>query len=435
MNTVSSQPPGEPGALPGPQAGTAIRVASPAALLALVPQLLGFTPQDSLVVIGTAAPRGPAGLTLRVDVPSRREQAEGVARELVSVMVAGGFRQGVAAGYGPGSLVTPVADALLKHADDLGFRLTEVLRAEAGRYWSYLCQDPACCPAEGVPYQPGDHPVAAAFQAAGVPAPLAGREALAARIAAVTGADAVTMDDATGTVEKAAGQLTAVGGAQAVHAHRLDAVAEALALYRGGGQFQAGPDAAWLSVALRDLRARDDAWSRMDPAYREAHLRLWTDLTRLARPGYAAAPASLLAFVAWQSGNGALANVALDRAQADNPRYSMAALLREIIGSGAPPSRARIPLTPEEVAASYATAEDLQPEGAEPAGPGHGDGEAGAPSATQPRHQAGHPPADFPVDVKPAGPAASCAGTRAPASPRPGRQAPPRARGTRGRGQ
>ena len=48
--------------------------------------------------------------------------------------------------------------------------------------------------------------------------------------------------------------------------------------------------------------------------------------------------AALLAFVAWQSGDGALANVALDRALADDPRYSMALLLRQVITAGAPPS-------------------------------------------------------------------------------------------------
>ena len=70
-----------------------------------------------------------------------------------------------------------------------------------------------------------------------------------------------------------------------------------------------------------------------------------------------AAPASLLAFVAWQAGDGALANVALDRALADEPRYSMALLLRQVITAGAPPSLARLPMTPEEVAASYDEAE------------------------------------------------------------------------------
>ena len=46
--------------------------------------------------------------------------------------------------------------------------------------------------------------------------------------------------------------------------------------------------------------------------------------------------------------------MALDRALADDPRYSMAMLLRQAIDSGAPPSLARLPMTPEEVAASYA---------------------------------------------------------------------------------
>ena len=57
--------------------------------------------------------------------------------------------------------------------------------------------------------------------------------------------------------------------------------------------------------------------------------------------------------MAWQSGNGALANVALDRALGDDPAYSMAMLLRQVIDSGAPPSLARLPMTPDDVAASY----------------------------------------------------------------------------------
>jgi hypothetical protein len=48
-------------------------------------------------------------------------------------------------------------------------------------------------------------------------------------------------------------------------------------------------------LVLRDLRVRDDAWSRMVPEYRTAYQKLWTDLTRLARPGHVAAATSLLA--------------------------------------------------------------------------------------------------------------------------------------------
>jgi Domain of unknown function (DUF4192) len=89
------------------------------------------------------------------------------------------------------------------------------------------------------------------------------------------------------------------------------------------------------------------------------------DFADLIRPVFlvhVAAPASLLAFCAWQNGDGALANVALDRALADNPRYSMALLLRQVLDSGAPPSMAVLPMTPEEVAAAYDEAEGAPPE-------------------------------------------------------------------------
>jgi hypothetical protein len=123
--------------------------------------------------------------------------------------------------------------------------------------------------------------------------------------------------------------------------------------YRDGGRFTSDYEIARITVALRDLRVRDDAWARMDPGHSGAHQRLWIDVVRRAQPGYVAPPAALLAFVAWQSGDGALANVALDRALADDPQYSMALLLRQVITAGAPPALARLPMTPEEVAASY----------------------------------------------------------------------------------
>jgi hypothetical protein len=160
----------------------------------------------------------------------------------------------------------------------------------------------------------------------------------------------------------------------------VDAVREAIDRYRAGGEFSSDADPAWLSVVLRDLRVRDDAWARMDPEFTDAHLRLWTDLTRRARPGFVAPAASLLAFVAWQSGNGALANVALDRAQADTAGYTMARLLREVVDSGVPPRMARLPMTPEEVAASYeGTDEDWEQDygDADFGDPGDSDCDAG----------------------------------------------------------
>ena len=70
------------------------------------------------------------------------------------------------------------------------------------------------------------------------------------------------------------------------------------------------------------------------------------------------APASLLAFTAWQSGEGALANIAISRALAADPEYSMARLLGQALDAGLPPSAARLPMTPDEVAATYEAAEE-----------------------------------------------------------------------------
>jgi hypothetical protein len=188
---------------------------------------------------------------------------------------------------------------------------------------------------------------------------LANRAELAASVAPVSGDGAEAMRRATRHAERRTIQLIQdqpppnghAGRRALAHAGRV-AVAGAIDTCHGGGRLT-DDQAAWLTVLLRDLEVRDDAWSRMYPEHRQANRRLWTDLTRRAQPGYIAAPATLLAFVAWQSDNGALANVALDRALADDPTYSMADLLRKAINAGAPPSVARLPMSPEQIADSY----------------------------------------------------------------------------------
>jgi hypothetical protein len=278
------------------------------------------------------------------------------------VLAAQGVTSAVAVGYGTDAAVSPVAAAVRERAATAGIAMTELLRADNGRYWSYVCRDPACCPPAGTPFDVTGHPAARALRAAGSRV-LADRDALAATLAATSGPEAAmrrVTRQCLAAVAKCAARLDRAGSHVAVP--RLTAtlgqvaVLDAIERYRGAGVVPV-EHAAWLTVALRQVRVRDEAWARMDPEHQGAHLRLWTDLTRLARPGFVAAPASLLAFVAWQAGDGALANVALDRALADNARYSMALLLREALDSGAPPSMARLPMTPEEVAAAYDAAE------------------------------------------------------------------------------
>jgi Domain of unknown function (DUF4192) len=341
-----------------------VRAGSPAALLRLVPRLLGFVPAASLIVIGVTPPRDRIKLTLRYDLPDPPEPdlVADLAAHAIGVLSAQRLTAAVAVGYGPEARVTPVANELRDQAWQAGIDLRESLRVTGGRYWSYLCANEECCPAEGVPFDTiaADPAEAQALSAVGDRV-LSSRAALAARVAPLGGIAAESMRQATRRAEQHIARLLAkvrkssrLGAARhLIAAEGLAAVGAMITRYRDGGQFTSDDEIARITVALRDLRVRDDAWARMNPAHSEAHLRLWTDVVRRAQPGYVAAPAALLAFVAWQSGDGALANVALDRALADDPRYSMATLLRQVITAGAPPSLARLPMTPEEVAASY----------------------------------------------------------------------------------
>jgi hypothetical protein len=341
-----------------------VRAGSPAALLRLVPHLLGFMPEASLIVIGVAPPRDRIRVTLRYDLPDPPEPdlvAE-IAAHALGVLSAQRLTAAVAVGYGPEALVTPVARELREAARQAAIDVGEFLRVQDGRYWSYVCGNEKCCPAAGVPFDAAaaDPAEAEALAAVGDRV-LAGRAAVAARVAPLGGIARESMRQATRRAEQHIAQLLArvrrsgrLGAArQMIAAEGLAAVGAMIARYRDGGRFTSDDEIARITVALRDLRVRDDAWARMDPSHSAAHQRLWTDVVRRAQPGYVPAPAALLAFVAWQSGDGALANVALDRVLADDPRYSMALLLRQVITAGAPPALARLPMTPEEVAASY----------------------------------------------------------------------------------
>jgi hypothetical protein len=347
-----------------PQPTLVVRAGSPAALLRLVPHLLGFMPEASLIVIGVAPPRDRIRVTLRYDLPDppAADLAAEIAAHALGVLSAQRLTAAVAVGYGPEPLVTPVARELREAAWQAGIDVREFLRVADDRYWSYLCGNEKCCPAEGVPFDAtaADPAEAEALAAVGDRV-LATRAAVAARVAPLSGLARESMRQATRRAEQHIAQLLAkvrrsgrLGAARHMIASEgLAAVGVMITRYREGGRFTSDDEIARITVALRDLRVRDDAWARMDPGHSAAHQRLWTDVVRRAQPGYVSAPAALLAFVAWQSGDGALANVALDRALADDPRYSMALLLRQVITAGAPPALARLPMTPEEVAASY----------------------------------------------------------------------------------
>ena len=156
---------------------------SPAALLRLVPHLLGFVPETSLVVIGVTPPRDRIRVTLRYDLPDPPEAGlvADLAAHAVAVLSAQRLTAAVAVGYGPETLVTPVANELRDAAWQAGIDVHEFLRVTGGRYWSYACGNEACCPAAGVPFDAVPDPAEAEALAIVGDTVLASRAALAAR--------------------------------------------------------------------------------------------------------------------------------------------------------------------------------------------------------------------------------------------------------------
>jgi hypothetical protein len=128
-----------------------------------------------------------------------------------------------------------------------------------------------------------------------------------------------------------------------IHAEGIDAavrggtdvVKAAVGRYRDGGRLD-DAEMALLLVHLVNPTVRDAAWLAAgdEPSGEE----LWRDVTRRADPRLVAAPASLLAFVAWRNGNGALADVAVARALEADPDHQLAHLMEAVLQSGMPPS-------------------------------------------------------------------------------------------------
>jgi Domain of unknown function (DUF4192) len=139
----------------------------------------------------------------------------------------------------------------------------------------------------------------------------------------------------------------------------IHAVTNVVKEYRSGGPVPHPATVAWLLLVLDHLPVRDHAWALMEHSARDAHRRMWLDLTRRACPGYVAAPASLLAFVAWQDEDRDLARAAVDLALDDTEDYSMATTLHTAINW--PSSFAIPPMTPLEAGITYGLTESPAP--------------------------------------------------------------------------
>ncbi|MEH1012693.1 DUF4192 domain-containing protein [Micromonospora sp. CPCC 206060] len=314
---------------------TVLSVRSPADLIAAVPYLLGFHPTDSVVVVAMRGKR--VVFAARGDLPAAGLSSSETARYISDMIFRQDAGSATVLGYGPADRVTPAVDAVRVALEAGGLRVLDVLRVTDGRYWSYLCPDPGCCPPEGRPYDAGSSEVTAAAVFAGEVA-YPDRASLAAEVAPVGGLTRIAMRQATVRAEERMIGLLDEGPLDERKLNALGDAAVRAALDPGRAPGSMTDDeVAWLTMLLAHLPIRDQAWELTDGDDR--HLALWRYVVQRAEPELVPAPACLLAFAAWRAGRGSLAVVALERALTVEPDYSMALLLDELIRNGVPPSQ------------------------------------------------------------------------------------------------
>jgi hypothetical protein len=305
---------------------TRLKVRRPDDLLALIPYLIGFHPEESLVAVFVRSGRvilagrldlspdaDAEGLAEFIDALAKRERAEALALVAYS-----------ADSLPTNRLLTQLMDRLV------GQELIHVLYVGHGRWWSLTCADD-CCPLAGTPLDLTSHPLSATAVLAGL-ATRTNRRELEESVNGPGRDELPRLDAMVETMLADRAELDDPGDAARLLASMIDKVlAEPNILDEESSLL--------LSLLVREVHLRDLAWALLTPTNADDHVRLWSAVVAHVPPTLAAAPLCLLGMAAWLVGAGALLNCCCERLTRVDPDYSMGRVLAEISEQAIPPRR------------------------------------------------------------------------------------------------
>jgi len=307
---------------------------SPHDLLAAIPFLIGYHPSDSLVLV--AIKGDLVSMAMRVDYPKNENtdaydllahhlKLDGADAALMLAYVPSDKPELYETGA---EVLGYMAISLLKNS----IKIRESIEVIGNRWRSVICEDISCCPPEGNVLPDFDSSRVAAEQV------MAGRT--------LPFIDVSKLADSIAALPNIGVEFTAQVESYFVHEDSPDlnekqrdgatAVVDLGQLYEFG-RGSSDPDlVAQVIGRLSDIQVRDYALGIHNAENIEAYWSMWKELLCIAPVGYVAPIASIFAAVAYESGQGALAHKALDRALIDNPGYSLALLLRRVFSAGWP---------------------------------------------------------------------------------------------------
>lgn len=288
-------------------------------LVAMAPIAIGFHPERSIVMLTFG---GPRPFHARVDLPVDTDDVGPVVSTLLAPARKHRVERAAFLLYGDDDpVVLPAASALHDAFRAAGVDVVDVVRVDSDHWYALLPGHPPPDYA-GVPCDPATHPFAARAVVAGH-VTLSSREEVNDSLA----------PDPDGVRRVRA--LVGAGSPRALQPARAVAVVERCVA-------AATPcddvEAVGLALAVHDGTVRDCVWGGLDRSRAPAHVDFWRDLVRRLPDELVAAPAAVLGFCAWLSGDGALAWCAVDRARDVQPGHSLAQLVDELLTTATPPS-------------------------------------------------------------------------------------------------
>lgn len=301
-------------------------------LITAVPFLIGFHPTDSLVLISVKD--GEIGVAMRIDLPTSINSDE--IDLLAHHFIRDEANAALLVAYMPenrsdgDSLLISVGAGLIRN----GIDIQESLLISGGRYRSIICRDINCCPTGGK-LLPAieDSAIAVEHVVAGIPMPYGDISELIGSIAA----DPQSLSKNWMSV---VANFKVDEDAVDIGALRRDGV-EAMELLIDEFRIGRGPTEQMLVARvigrMSDVQIRDYAMGVHQEDTYDLYFTMWRELLRLAPLGFIAPIACIVAAMAYENGDGALAQRALDRALADDASYPLAALLRRVFNAGWPP--------------------------------------------------------------------------------------------------
>ncbi|MEU0073449.1 DUF4192 domain-containing protein [Streptomyces sp. NPDC006332] len=353
-----------------------VTLRTPGELADALPYLLGYRPEDSIVLVALhdRGGRGRFGGRARLGIPTNEDDWDSAARQLAHGLITGSERRGAKpeqmvaylcqepakgeSGQRVMQRLARLAGLLRTECGRLDVPVIEALCISDGRFWSYCCPSEGCCPVEGLPMGlPGTSVLAAAATYAGLQVRGTLRE-LRGRLLPWETSAALEQEVSLDTTSMAqVPRMFDEAGRVAVAEETVELAERIMTRFteapRVSGTLDADlrddallghEEAATLILGLQDRATRDRVAEWMEGDEAGPALRLWRALARRCVGPYgehAAAPLTLVGWVAWSTGDEIEAREALAMALGADPDYLFARLLHQACNEGLDPESIR----------------------------------------------------------------------------------------------